>query len=389
MRYLTFLFILSFSLNQAIAGGIEFFHGTWEEALVESKTQDKPIFVDAYTTWCGPCKRMAKTVFTEENVGAFYNENFICMKIDMEKPDGRKFQQKYPVTAYPTLYYIDGNGETIFHTKGARNAKQFLEMGRTVLGKTDKSGEFAEKYEAGDRDPEMIYKYVKALNKAGKPSLKISNDYLKEQKDLTSDFNLKFIYEATVEADSRIFDMLVKNRKAIERLESKEGVNKKIKSACKRTAKKALEFESKDLHDEAIAKMKKNCPEHGDSFASETNMNYYRATNDVKNYLKVCKDYAKKTIKNDAKQLNYLAKDITGSFKTNKEALKMAEKFAKKAAVNGGLYEYYYNYAEILSMNGKKAEALSAANKSLELAEGKKNIQRAIKALIRQIEERA
>ena len=119
MRYFALLFIIALSINTSYAEGIEFFHGTWEEALEKSKTQDKPIFVDAYTTWCGPCKRMAKTVFTQEAVGAFYNDNFICMKIDMEKPEGRKFQQKYPVSAYPTLYYIDGNGETIFHTKGA------------------------------------------------------------------------------------------------------------------------------------------------------------------------------------------------------------------------------------------------------------------------------
>lgn len=386
MRYTILLFILTFSLNQSIATGIEFFHGTWEEALAESKTQDKPIFVDAYTTWCGPCKRMAKTVFTDESVGEFYNANFICMKIDMEKPDGRKFQQKYPVTAYPTLYYIDGNGETIYHTKGGRNVPQFIEMGRTVIGKTDKSGAFAEKYEAGDRNPELIYKYVKALNKAGKPSLKISNDYLKTQEDLSSEFNLRFIYEATVEADSRIFDLLVENKDAIIKLESKQAVQKKIQDACKNTSKKAIEYESKDLQDEAKEKMKKHCSKHAGVFASETDMNFYRATNDVKNYLKVCNNYAKKTIKNNAKELHYLTKDIVGSFKENKDAMKLAEKLAKKAAENGGVYEYYYTYAEVLMYNGKKSDAKKMANKSFELAEGKKNVQRAIQSLIEKIE---
>ncbi|MFT5168015.1 MAG: thiol-disulfide isomerase/thioredoxin, partial [Saprospiraceae bacterium] len=171
MKYCILLLLLIISVSQSIAEGIEFFHGTWEEALEESKTQDKPIFVDAFTTWCGPCKRMAATVFTAESVGEFYNANFICMKIDMEKPEGKKFQQKYPVSAYPTLYYIDGDGETIYQTKGGRQVEQFIEMGRTVLGKTDKSGQYAEKYDTGDRDPELVYNYVKALNKAGKPSL--------------------------------------------------------------------------------------------------------------------------------------------------------------------------------------------------------------------------
>ena len=59
------------------AEGMEFFHGTWEEALAEAKKQEKIIFVDAYAVWCGPCKRMAKNVFTQDRVGEFYNKNFI------------------------------------------------------------------------------------------------------------------------------------------------------------------------------------------------------------------------------------------------------------------------------------------------------------------------
>ncbi len=386
MKYFNILFILAFSINTATAEGIDFFHGTWEEALEESKIQDKPIFVDAYTTWCGPCKRMAKTVFTNDEVGEFYNANFICMKIDMEKPEGRTFQQKYPVTAYPTLYYIDGNGETILQTKGAKTTGQFIDLGRKALGFTDKSGMFKEKYEAGDRDPELVFNYVKALNKAGKPSLKVSNDYLKTQDNLNTDFNLRFIYEATIEADSRIFDLLIKHRKAIEKLISKEAVEKKIKTACIKTSKKALEFESKDLHEEAKAKMKAHCPKHAVAFANEADMNYYRALGDAKNYVKTCNNYAKKVVKNDAKQLHYLSKDLMNSFKSDKEAMKLAEKLAKKAAENGGQYEYYFTYAEVLMANGKKENALAAANKSLQLADGKKNIERAIQGLIKRIE---
>ena len=57
---------------QAEAGdvsGIRFFEGSWAEALAESKKTGKPIFMDCYTVWCVPCKKLAKEVFTKPEIG--------------------------------------------------------------------------------------------------------------------------------------------------------------------------------------------------------------------------------------------------------------------------------------------------------------------------------
>ncbi len=387
MRCIVLLLLIISSLNQVSSQGIDFFHGTWEEALEQAQIQDKVIFVDAFTTWCGPCKRMSKTVFTDKAVGEFFNQNFINMKIDMEKTPGRKFQQEYPVAAYPTLYFIGSDGKVVFKTTGGRQVEQFIELGQSVLGRTDKSGEYAEKYDKGDRDPQLIYQYVRALNKAGKPSLKISNDYISSQDDLTTEFNLRFIYEATVEADSRIFDKLIEYRSRIEALESKKAVAQKIENACKKTAQKAIEYKSDDLHEEAKSKMTAHCPKKAEAFNTEVDLTYFRAKGDAENYLKVCNTYVKKEIKDDPEKLHTLSKEIMISFSSDFKAMKYAEKIAKKAANSGNLYNYYYTYAEILMMNGKKDDALEIANKSLELAGEERNIKMAINQLIQKIEQ--
>ena len=387
MRCIALLVLIFANLNQVNGQGIDFFHGTWEEAVEQAQIQDKVIFVDAYTTWCGPCKKMSKSVFTDDKVGEFFNQNFINMKIDMEKPPGRKFQQKYPVRAYPTLYFIAGDGEVVYQSTGARQIEQFIELGRTALGRTDKSGDYAEKYEKGDRDPELIYQYVKALKKVGKPSLKISNDYLQSQKDLTTDFNLKFIYIAVVEADSRIFDLMIKNRSKIEALVTKEAVAQKIETACKKTAQKAIEFKSDELHEEAKTKMSNYYPQKAKAFAIDVDLNYFRAKGDAENYIRVCNAYVKKEIKDDPKELHAISKEIMVSFSGDFKAMKYAEKLAKKAAGEGNLYNYYYTYAEILMMNGKKDDALEIAYKSLELAGEEKNLQMSINQLIQKIEQ--
>ncbi len=386
MRQILFAFFLILSFSQVRAGGIEFFHGTWEEALEMAQVQDKLIFVDAYTTWCGPCKRMSKNVFTESSVGDFYNKNFISMKIDMEKKAGRKFQRKYPVSAYPTLYYIDGGGKAVHMTKGGRNPQEFIALGKEAMKKNDKSGDFAKDYEAGKRDPELIYNYVKALNKAGKPSLKISNEYIKSQKDLTTEHNLRFILEATTEADSRIFGLLIKNRAKIEALTSKEMVHNKIEAAAQRTVDKAIEFESMDLLKEAKDKMKSNYSAKAAEFATLADMRFYQANSDVKNYLKATNTYAKKVIKNDPEQLNALILRMLGNYPTDKKVLAQAEKMAQKASKKGGESKYYFTYASILLKNGKKKEALASAKKSLKLSKGDKKEEMLLKQMIQKIE---
>ena len=77
MKKIFLALTLLISINSIPAQGIEFFHGTLEEAKEIAKRENKLIFIDCYTTWCGPCKMLSKFVFTDPEMGEFYNENFI------------------------------------------------------------------------------------------------------------------------------------------------------------------------------------------------------------------------------------------------------------------------------------------------------------------------
>ncbi|MCK6609145.1 MAG: DUF255 domain-containing protein [Bacteroidia bacterium] len=117
--------------------GIQFFTGTWQQALDKAKKENKYIFLDAYASWCGPCKMMKKKTFTDKAVGEFYNKHFVCVAIDMEKPgDGSALADKYSVEAYPTLIYLQSDGKFIGKAMGFRKSKEFLEMGEQIIAKT-------------------------------------------------------------------------------------------------------------------------------------------------------------------------------------------------------------------------------------------------------------
>ena len=110
--------------------GIQFFKGSLEEAKALAKEEKKMIFIDAYTTWCGPCKMMASHTFTDPKVGEFFNENYINLKVDMERGIGPKMASKYAVTAYPTLLIIDEGGNLMSKTIGFQNADQLIKFGK-------------------------------------------------------------------------------------------------------------------------------------------------------------------------------------------------------------------------------------------------------------------
>ena len=116
--------------------GIQFFDGTWQQAIEKAKKENKYIFLDAYASWCGPCKMMKHKTFTDKAVGEFYNKHFVCVAIDMEKSgDGPTLADKFSVEAYPTLIYFHPEGKLIGKTMGFRKPKEFLKMGEQVVAK--------------------------------------------------------------------------------------------------------------------------------------------------------------------------------------------------------------------------------------------------------------
>lgn len=348
----------------AFSQGINFFHGTWTEAMAQAKTEQKLIFVDAYASWCGPCKRMAANVFPDPQVGDYFNANFVNLKIDMEKPENSEFAGKYPVSAYPTLLILDAEGKIVHKHVGGLAADGLIAFGQKATGKTDTSKDFEKEYNAGNRDPQLVLDYVRALNRANKPSLKITNEYLNAQKDLHTPINHKIILEGAVEADSRVFDLLLTHRDKIAAQEGKDAVDTRVNLACQNTLKKAIEFRDERLLQEAKSKMKAGLPARADDFGAEADMKYYAATKDVKNYLKSAQAFQKKSVRNNAAKLHDLVVSVVRAFPTDKSALEQAEKWAKNAADTGGLGEYYLTLAEVYKRLGDKPKARAAAEKA-------------------------
>jgi thioredoxin-related protein len=118
-----------------------------EEAAALAQASPRPIFVDAYTDWCGWCKRLDKDTFSHPVIAEILNSKFYAVKFNAESKDpvafqGRTFindgkmgpthQLAYALLqgklSYPTVAFLTAKSELITPVPGYRGAKDFEPM---------------------------------------------------------------------------------------------------------------------------------------------------------------------------------------------------------------------------------------------------------------------
>lgn len=167
---------------------IKFNHDPWENIVQKAKAEKKLIFVDFYTQWCGPCYNMATTVFTQPNVGQFYNTHFICAKIDAEA-EGRELAKKYNVRSYPTYAFIDPTTEELVHLSSSRQTdKEFIYTGESAINPTRRSTYLLAEYEKGNRETAFLVDYIRYTNSifAQKNARKAFDELMGQGESLTN-----------------------------------------------------------------------------------------------------------------------------------------------------------------------------------------------------------
>ncbi|WP_163410259.1 thioredoxin family protein [Flavobacterium ajazii] len=218
MKKVTIVIVMLLMLPRLNAQGISFEHGTFKEALAKAKAEKKLLFMDCFTTWCGPCKKMAKEIFPQQTVGEYINANFVSVKMDMEKGEGIELTKTYSVSAYPTLLFIDADGKVVHRSTGAGTAEEFIEQAKIAFDPTKQVSYLEKQYQSGKRDLATVAQYVKALYAAynlealKKVGAEVIPAMTPEQY-LTED-GFTVIGYAGIEFKSKAYNYLIKNKQA-------------------------------------------------------------------------------------------------------------------------------------------------------------------------------
>lgn len=228
----------------------------WKEILQLAKKENKLIFMDCYTSWCGPCKALAKNVFTQEKVGDFFNPRFINVKYDMEKGDGKMLNEQYKkhIIGYPTLLLINAEGKVLQQLAGYKDADELIEGIRSASEGKDLFSLAAE-YQKGNREISFMKEFIQSLNNAflkdsvARVTGKFIRSMAPEELDKDEVWDIFGSYVTDIRSDA--FEYLVKNADRYQRKLKRDryAINKQLEISCERELRSItkLRFDSNDV----------------------------------------------------------------------------------------------------------------------------------------------
>lgn len=150
----------------ALAEGVQFFEGAWEEALAKAAKEDKHVFVQSTAVWCGPCKLLEREVLTLDEVGDFFNQHFVYVlwDYDDEGEELSALRDRYDfgkdADGLPGYLVLDGNGNETHRSGSYMEPPIFLQMAKTALGEEESVVVSLERFMAGERDIDFLDRFI-------------------------------------------------------------------------------------------------------------------------------------------------------------------------------------------------------------------------------------
>ncbi|MGN0281587.1 MAG: thioredoxin family protein [Prevotella sp.] len=297
MRRHLMMILMLVCAGTAMAQGISFEKGNLDTVLEKARKEKKMVFIDAFATWCGPCKWMAKNVFTDAEVGKYFDENVVATAIDVERGEGPAVKSKYAIDGMPGYLFMDSEGNVIYRGMGSMPKDKFMTMvkkAKAIMDDPDNVGRYAAQYEQKKNDPAFLKTYLDKLKEGGSAGYyDVVENYLKVQNTMKADgaemvnFLYKHIRSLTFggEADRILSENLWTYAwDAYVRKDIREEFQKLGKYLAAQTTEYAIERRDTTMLDMAIERVKAYGEQPAEGQRERLLMYYYSHTGEGEKY---------------------------------------------------------------------------------------------------------
>jgi thiol-disulfide isomerase/thioredoxin len=371
---ISLLICLSVSNGNSQNRSIKFNDKTWDEIVAMAKEQNRMIFLDAYASWCGPCKWMAANMFTNDTVADYYNKTFICASFDMEKGEGINLRKKYEVRAYPSLIFINPDESMVHEKVGApQRVRDYLDIAMVAQNPDECLASCIRRYNAGDNSPQLIQTYLYRLADAYVSVTPVLTKYFATQKesDLYKRGNWNIMYRFAGDMNDPLFDFLLKHRAEYSKAYTKDSVNHKIAEVFSNSLRGSLRNGNTKKADSLYMTLKEKIRTSGfegsDKIIFTSDLQYFQVKGRNKEFLDLAYENLDKYCSGDHYMLSNVALFVS-NVSNDQKYLDKALSWSKKSV---SIKEEPFNadiYASILFKLGNKEEAINQEKKVIALA---------------------
>lgn len=354
----------------AFAQGIKFEDSNFSTILAKAKKENKLIFIDAYASWCGPCKLMVKNVFPQKSVGDYYNSHFVNAKIDMEKGEGIELAKKYNVKAFPTYLFVDGNGEVVHRTLGYVEENDFIQFAKDAGDPNKRLIALKQKFENGEKDPEFLKNLAGlTMYNDAEFAARVLDRYFSEKPEFDRD-DIQMLLSATQSTESPLYKTFVAKKAEITKIlpaERYEAFDKNIK--VNTAIRKAYNADTKKWNDNSfMAETQKFLTkDEAERILKRAKASRALKDKDIDTYEKTTIELYKDPSASSSEELNSIAWNFFENV-TNKTSLAKAVTWAQESVKKNENYANTDTLANLYNKIGNKKNARLWAEKSIELA---------------------
>ena len=369
------LLIFNVKAGEADKPGIKFRSITLDQGKAASKAEKKPLYIHCFADWCHYCMYMADSVYTDKEVADFYNANFVCIKIDMEK-EGKDLATAISGHTWPTMLFYDTNGELMHRAAGRKYKQAFLDLGKEALDTNRQMRTFKKKYDTATATPNEVQLYFRMQEMAGMDAQLLIDDYLRKQSD--SDFtnanNWRIMYDIIKDPTLPVMKRIIDNKKELEAKYTTDSVNNKLINVHNSYLMQYVQLLDSVGFEKAKRKIKENTKlDISEKICAFGDLNKLKMKSDWAAYKVKGKKFIEKYAKDDFRRLNEVAGVYYEHFGGDKELMSIAEQWVQHSISIADLYKGNNLLASISFVLGKKEQALNAANHAIELAKRDKN----------------